>query len=78
MVILTIFLSEIRPRHYPADPPSISQHSNQFLVAGRVECGGWWVRSRAYSLALSKWTIGAAPIWAWHGVAWHGRNNNTE
>ncbi len=28
-------------------PPSASQHFNQFLVAGRVECGGWRVRSRA-------------------------------
>jgi hypothetical protein len=28
-------------------PPSASQHSNQFPVTGRVECGGWRVCSRA-------------------------------
>jgi hypothetical protein len=39
-----------------------SQHSNQFLVMGRVECGGWRVLSRARSLALNKWTAGATPI----------------
>jgi hypothetical protein len=31
-----------------------SQHSNQFLVPGRVECGGMRVLSRASSLTLSK------------------------
>jgi hypothetical protein len=38
-------------------------NSNQFPVAGRVECGGRRVLSGAGSLALSKWTAGAAPIW---------------
>jgi hypothetical protein len=38
-------------------------NSNQFPVAGHVECGGRRVLSWACSLALSKWTAGAAPIW---------------
>ncbi len=45
---------------FPAEP---EKNSNQFPVAGRVECGGRRVLSRARSLALSKWTAGAAAIW---------------
>jgi hypothetical protein len=64
MDILTFFHQKSGRSATLPTPPSISQHSNQFLVAGRVECGGWRVRSRAYSLALSKWTVGAALIGA--------------
>ncbi len=64
MVILTFFCQKSGRGATLPTPPSFSQHSNQFPVVGRVECGGWRVRSRAYSLALSKWTVGAAPIWA--------------
>ncbi len=39
------------------------KNSSQFPVPGRVECGGWRVLNRACSLALSKWTAGAAPYW---------------
>ncbi len=41
-----------------------SQNSNQFLVPGRVEFRGCPVLSWARSLALSKWTAGAALFWA--------------
>ncbi len=44
--------------------PGASQGSNQFWVMGPTECGGWWVLSWVHSLALSKWTDGAAPFWA--------------
>jgi hypothetical protein len=64
MVILTIFCQKSDRSTTLPTPPSVSQHTNQFPVAGRVECGGWRVRSRVYSLALSKWTVGAALIWA--------------
>jgi hypothetical protein len=33
-------------------------------AAGRVECGGWRVLSRARSLSLSYCIAGAAPFWA--------------
>jgi hypothetical protein len=66
--VLTDFLMIFRQKFgrgatLPTPPPSASQHSNQFPVVGCIE-GGWWVRSQAYSLALSKWTFGAAPILA--------------
>jgi hypothetical protein len=50
MVILTIFRQKYDSHTTLPTPPSISQHSNQCPVAGRVECGGWRVRSRANSL----------------------------
>jgi hypothetical protein len=40
-----------------------SQDSNQFLIPGGAECGSWQVLSWARSLALSKWTAGAALFW---------------
>ncbi len=43
---------------------SASQHSDQFPVAGRVECRGWRVLSRARSLSLSYCIAGAALFWA--------------
>jgi hypothetical protein len=43
---------------------SASHHSNQFPVAGRVECGGWRVLSRARSLSISYCIAGATPLWA--------------
>ncbi len=52
-VILMIFRQKSGRGTTLPTPPSVSQHSNQFPVAGRVECRGWRVRSRAYSLALS-------------------------
>jgi hypothetical protein len=39
------------------------KNSNQFPVADRIECGRRLVFRRARSLALSKWTAGAALIW---------------
>jgi hypothetical protein len=38
-------------------PPSASQHSNQFPVTGRVECGGGGFVVGPLSLSLSKWTL---------------------
>jgi hypothetical protein len=71
MDILTIFCQKSGCGASLPTPPSTSQHSNQFPVAGRVECGGWRVHSRAYSLALSKWTVvGAALIWACSRNRW--------
>ncbi len=43
---------------------SASQHLNQFPVAGRVECRGWRVLSRACSLSLSYCIAGSALFWA--------------
>jgi hypothetical protein len=53
---------EVPPGHglqYGAAPV---KNSDQFPFTGRVECGGRRVLSWAHSLALSKWTAGAAPI----------------
>jgi hypothetical protein len=50
--VLTDFLTFLRHKFARGatlpTPPSASQHSNQFPVAGRVERGGWRVRSRAF------------------------------
>jgi hypothetical protein len=54
---------EVPPGRGPQSGAAPVKNSNQFLVAGRVECGGRRVLSRFLSLALSKWTAGAAPIW---------------
>jgi hypothetical protein len=43
-------------------PHGASQNTNWFKVPSCGEFGGWLVRSRAWFLALSKWTFGAAPI----------------
>jgi hypothetical protein len=40
------------------------QGSNQLLVPGRIEFGGWQFLSQACSLTLSKWTSSAATFWA--------------
>ncbi len=47
-------------RLWPPVGCSARQDSNQFLVPGCGVCGGWWVLSRAHSLALYEWTAGAA------------------
>jgi hypothetical protein len=54
---------EVLPGRGPQSGAAPVKNSNQFPVAGRVECGGRRILSQAYSLALSKWTAGAAPIW---------------
>jgi hypothetical protein len=41
---------------------SASLNTDQFQVRGCEECGGWQVCSQAWSLALSKWTVGTSPI----------------
>jgi hypothetical protein len=41
-----------------------SQDFDQFPVPGHKECKEWQVLSQAHSLALSKWTAGAALFWA--------------
>jgi hypothetical protein len=53
---------EVPPGRGPQSGAAV-KNSDQFPVAGRVECGGRRVLSRARSLTLSKWTVGATPIW---------------
>ncbi len=40
-----------------------SLNTEWLLVLGCGECRGWRVRSRAWSLAVSKWSVGAAMNW---------------